>query len=81
MFVSRRVVMVTKVVMPDVVGITFGQADRLLGNLGIVFFDDANEGPTTSGSIVITQSLPPGSVLHPPAFQASLGTRRPRSAE
>ena len=75
-FVPSRVVTVTKIAMPDIVGMTFGRADRELGNLGIIFFNDTNEGPTNGGSIITTQSPRPGAVLHPPAFQVSVTTRR-----
>jgi beta-lactam-binding protein with PASTA domain len=61
--------------MPDIIGMSLGQAEHQLGNQGIVFFDVANRGPLNSESEVIAQSPRPGAILHPPKVQVSLSTR------
>ena len=71
-------VAVTRIVMPDVVGLTVAQASGELARLGIVSYNlNAPDYGEHSGeqSKVTAQSPVAGAVLHPPNFVVTLTTR------
>lgn len=73
-FVALAVQKVTRIVMPDVVGLSEDKASDRLVALGILFSDEEGN-PEGSHDIIEKQSPPPGTVLRPPDYQVSLTAR------
>jgi hypothetical protein len=77
-FEALRPIAVTRIVMPNIVGLTDEQAERVLLTSGIASVgENAPDGGVHSNgqSRVVAQAPPVGTVIHPPSIQVTVTVR------